>query len=82
MYKDHGNKLNSSISLINATYEGNLEVVQLLISQGANIESQTKEGATPLYIASEQGYKNIVKYLISHGANKSNYLSYIIKTTC
>lgn len=62
--------------LLQAVKNGHIECVQLLIERGANIyalgsyerkcESHKKDS---LLIASEQGYTNIVKMLLSNGAN-------------
>ncbi len=62
---------NNAEALIEATMEGNLEQVKLLISQGANVNAESKElgGVTALMIASGAGNLEIVKYLISKGAN-------------
>ena len=45
--------------------KNHLEIVKYLISSGANIESQTNLGATPLHIACQSNNFEIVKYLIS-----------------
>ena len=37
--------------------------------QGANIESKTNDGYTPLHLACFDGYLDIIQYLISQGAN-------------
>ena len=41
-------------ALIEASYSGHLEVVLLLISNGANVEAASKDGYTALHIASQQ----------------------------
>ncbi|EAY12193.1 hypothetical protein TVAG_003990 [Trichomonas vaginalis G3] len=56
--------------LIQASYNGNLEVVKYLISVGADKEAKNNDGWTPLIQASFEGHLEIVKYLISVGANK------------
>ena len=60
---------NGNIPLFLAINEGNLEIVQYLITQGANIESKTKDGLTPLHFASGNNDIKIVEYLITQGAN-------------
>lgn len=53
-----------------SSYEGYIEIVQLLISKGANVNTAVKTiEQTPLYIASEKGETDIVKLLITKGAN-------------
>ena len=49
---------------------GSLILTEFLIEHcNVNIDSQDKNGQTPLMIASERGYLDIVKYLIEKGAN-------------
>jgi ankyrin repeat protein len=63
--------------LINASINGNFDIVQYLISKGANIEAKGQwifsiihlYGMTSLINASSNGHLNIVQYLISKGAN-------------
>lgn len=58
-----------------AVAEGNLSLVKKLIASNsrlANVEESqfsTYLGTTPLYIAIDRGYNDIVKYLLDHGAN-------------
>ncbi len=54
-----------------AAYEGQLEVVKYLISNGADIKAKDNSGDTPLHAASRRGRGRleIVKYLISKGAD-------------
>ena len=40
-----------------------------MISQGADIESNTTENITPLHLASHNGHLDVVQYLYSKGAN-------------
>ncbi|EAX97244.1 hypothetical protein TVAG_037510 [Trichomonas vaginalis G3] len=63
-------KRNGDNPLIIASYTGHLEVVQYLISIGANKETKNNGGWTPLICASDYGYLEVVKYLISVGADK------------
>lgn len=48
---------------------GDLEAVRLLVENGINIEQQGEGGYTPLKIAGDFEYTEIVDYLISQGAN-------------
>ena len=41
-----------------------------MIEQGGDINVKTNYGSTPLHNASYQGHLEIVKYLLSKGANK------------
>lgn len=45
------------------------EISELLISKGANVNTQDKAGLTPLHWASSQGRDGIVEFLISKGAD-------------
>ena len=45
-----------------------INIVEYLVSHGANINVTNLSGFTLLHIACRYGYKDIVKYLISHGA--------------
>ena len=47
-----------------AAREGDLEMVELLVDNGANVNNYK-----PLQLASEKGYLEIVTYLVEHGAN-------------
>lgn len=47
-----------------AAREGDLEMVELLVNNGANVNNHK-----PLHLASEKGYLEIVTYLVEHGAN-------------
>lgn len=48
---------------------GDIEAVKLLVENGINIEQRGEGGLTPLKVADEFGYSEIVSYLISKGAN-------------
>ncbi len=39
------------------------------MENGANINEETINDLTPLFIACENGHENIIKYLVEHGAN-------------
>jgi len=51
-----------------AAAAGYLNVVKLLVKQGANVNSTTKTHSTPLRAACFDGHFEIVKFLISSGA--------------
>ncbi|EAY00952.1 histone-lysine N-methyltransferase, H3 lysine-9 specific, putative [Trichomonas vaginalis G3] len=53
-----------------ASIEGHLEIVQYLISIGADKEAKDNDGYTPLLRSSEKGHLEVVQYLISIGADK------------
>ncbi|MFN7095826.1 MAG: ankyrin repeat domain-containing protein, partial [Burkholderiales bacterium] len=47
---------------------GNFECVQLLLEQGADIETKGRLGGTPLHVAARKGQAELVKLLLSKGA--------------
>ena len=52
-----------------AADRGHKEVVQLLISKGADVNACTKSMTTPIHWAADRGYKDVVEMLILNGAN-------------
>ncbi len=55
-------------SLHYAAYYGHLEIAEILISRGADLDAEDPDYSTPLYLATEQGYLEVVNFLISKGA--------------
>ena len=57
-----------------AAGQGNVEVVQTLLSHGADVNKSDMFGWTALFVAAEQGNVEVVQALLSHGAevNKSD----------
>jgi len=53
-----------------AAQEGHLEFVNLLLDKRANMDAEEKDGATALWIASQQGRTDIVRLLVAEGANQ------------
>ena len=60
---DNGADVNLQNPLLFAARTGNLKMVQLLMSKGANINATNSTGQNALQIAEKQGHKNIVKFL-------------------
>ncbi len=54
--------------LLDAASDGNSEEVRLLIAQGANVNTVTNIGITPLHLAAENGHTEAVGVLIDKGA--------------
>lgn len=58
-----------------AIESGNMEVIRLLIEQGADINAEVAgpdpEGWTALHLAAFDGHHEVVKYLLDHGADLS-----------
>jgi ankyrin repeat protein len=58
-----------SQAIIEAAESGNVEMVKLLVSQGANVNGRDKEGRTALYCASLNGHPEVVRILLKNGAD-------------
>ena len=52
-----------------AAGKGDVAAVAALLATGADVDAATDRGVTPLYIAAEQGYLELVKLLLERGAN-------------
>ncbi|KAM9384645.1 receptor-interacting serine/threonine-protein kinase 4 [Pholidichthys leucotaenia] len=53
-----------------AAWQGHLGIVKLLIKQaGADMDSQTRDGCTPLHLASKRGQYRVARILIELGAD-------------
>ena len=55
--------------LLYATRDGRLEVAQLLVQAGADIEKADADGVTPLLMSILNGQVPVARYLLDHGAN-------------
>ena len=53
-----------------AVANGNISIVNVLLSHGSNIDAQDHEGKTPLYYSVENNHVPITDLLIDKGANK------------
>lgn len=51
-----------------AASKGKMEMVKILVENGANLEITNSDGKTPLYSAIESSRTDIIKYLKSKGA--------------
>ncbi|WP_456277584.1 ankyrin repeat domain-containing protein [Bacillus sp. AK128] len=58
-------------SLMQASWDGDVEEVTELINSGANVNYFDDQGQTPLFLAAHQGHTNIVNTLIEEGASVS-----------
>ena len=56
------------LELIEATKQGNLDLVEQLIKQGADVNAEDEDGNTALLYASENGDIKLIRLLISSGA--------------
>ncbi|KAG7228818.1 hypothetical protein INR49_008596 [Caranx melampygus] len=48
--------------------QGHHDVVKLLFEFGASTELQTKDGATPLFLAAQEGHVTVIRQLLASGA--------------
>ena len=55
--------------LMEAASGGHVDIVKLLITQGADVNAQSSAGNTPLHYAACGGYTDVVKVLIEATAN-------------
>jgi len=60
---------NKGEELMEASRRGNVEAVDMLISEGANVNYKDDDGRSPLHAASINGHAEVVEMLISKGAN-------------
>ncbi len=56
-------------ALCAAANSGKKEIVEFLISKGANVDAKGGIGGTPLYYAASHNYEDIVDLLLAKGAN-------------
>lgn len=50
---------------------GQEEVARILVEHGAGVNKQSLNGFTPLYMAAQENHDDVVKYLLSKGANQT-----------
>jgi Ankyrin repeats (3 copies)/Ankyrin repeats (many copies) len=58
-----------NLFLRTAAENGRMEMVEIAVQQGANINFADNHGETPLISAAREGHANVIKYLLKHGAN-------------
>ena len=57
--------------IVSVVSAGQEEVVKLLVANGAAVNVQSQNGFTPLYMAAQENHDNVVRFLLSNGANQS-----------
>ena len=62
-------------ALIFSSHNGYLDVVQLLLDKGANVNATMSNGATALIYASQNGHKEVVQALIDKGSDLNHKMS-------
>ncbi|XP_024080647.1 ankyrin repeat domain-containing protein 17-like isoform X3 [Cimex lectularius] len=66
---DSATDSNNDTALTLACAGGHEELVELLLSRGANIEHRDKKGFTPLILAATAGHEKVVETLMNHSAD-------------
>jgi ankyrin repeat protein len=56
--------------LHDAAGNGNDQTVGLLIAAGADVNAKTSKGITALSLTKEKGHKEVVEFLLKHGAKE------------
>jgi ankyrin len=62
-------KINGNGLLHIAATKGYIEIAELLIARGADVNATTNTNKTPLFFASREGHSHMVALLLSHGAD-------------
>lgn len=73
---EYGFKIKNSNALFIAARNGNVEIVELLVSKGVETEIVDSVGDTPLLIAVREGHTGVVKELLQYGLDVKQQDSY------
>lgn len=71
---------NGSPLLHDPASKGFSMICELLLENGANPLSETKTGVSPLYIASKNGHKDVVRILLKFGADATKICAEVVCT--
>ena len=63
-----GSETDTAVMLIEAAIKGDVEKLGELLKTGVNVNAHTKAGDTALTLAAGLGYKDVVAFLLDHGA--------------
>jgi len=66
---DPNDSSDDSLPFVCASYAENIQLMELLLSKGANLEWQDSRGKTPLILAAQSGKEKSVRFLLQHGAD-------------
>ena len=72
LLREHGGKTGEELppaTLFEAVYRDDLEGMKDLLAEGADVNAMDKDGNTPLHIVTHSGHKEMIKLLISNGAD-------------
>ena len=58
----------SETALLEAARQGDRAKVEALLNEGADIDSRSRYGATPLFFAADRGHLDLVRLLVERGA--------------
>jgi len=50
---------------------GQIDIVRTLVENGADVNVQSQNGFTPLYMAAQENHDAVVTFLLQNGANQS-----------
>lgn len=57
------------LPLHTAAYHGNLQIAEMLVSQGADVQARRSEGWTPLHLAALHGHSDIAELFLKYDAS-------------
>ena len=56
--------------LFKASVDGDLDGVMAALAQGGRVAMRNHQGATPLFVAAQNGHTDICGLLLAHGSNE------------
>lgn len=68
---DIENKINGESRLLRAVKEGDIKKTELLLKQGANVNTKDEKGLTPLDLAMQKSNQSMTQFLKENGAKTS-----------
>ena len=70
---------NGATCLFIAAQSGHVEIVEYLVSAGADVEKAFRTGATPLFVGAQNGHLKVVQALIKAGFAQKGHLEIVQK---
>ena len=74
LLRKHGGKTIEELSIHQAAHNGNIEAVKQHLADGADVNTKTNLGGTPLNEAAVNGHKEIADLLRKHGGKTGEEL--------